>query len=88
MFYKSLFLTMVLIVTFIGCQQSDNSAHIKALEDQIQTLNARVDTLESKVTEHNHNWHVQCHRLKNLNVSIVTNPRSLLYDRTLTDTGL
>lgn len=51
MFYKSLFLTMVLIVSLIGCQQTDNSAHIKALEDQIQTLKARVDTLESKITE-------------------------------------
>ena len=53
MFYKSLFLTMVLIISFIGCQQTNNSAHIKALEDQIQTLQARIDTLESKITEQN-----------------------------------
>ena len=53
MFYKSLFLTMILIVSLIGCQQIDNSAHIKALEDQIQTLQARIDTLESKITEQN-----------------------------------
>lgn len=51
MFYKSLFLTIALIVGLIGCQQSDNSAHIKALEDQIQTLKDRVDTLESQKTE-------------------------------------
>ena len=51
MFYKSLFLTIVLIVSLIGCQQSNNSARIKALEDQIQTLKDRVDTLESKETE-------------------------------------
>ena len=51
MFYKSLFLTTVLIVSLIGCQQSDNSSHIKALEEQIQTLKNRVDTLESQKTE-------------------------------------
>ena len=51
MFYKGLFLTTVLIVSLIGCQQTDNSAHIKALEDQIQTLKSRVDILESKVNE-------------------------------------
>ena len=53
MFYKSLFLTIVFIVSFIGCQQTDNSAHIKALENQIQTLKARIDTLEGKITEQN-----------------------------------
>ncbi|MDE0426180.1 MAG: hypothetical protein OXN25_15080 [Candidatus Poribacteria bacterium] len=51
MFYKSLFLTIVLMVSLIGCQQPDNSAYIKALEDQIQTLEDRVDILESKQTE-------------------------------------
>ena len=39
---------MVLIVSLAGCVQTDNTARIKALEDQIKALNTRIDTLEGK----------------------------------------
>lgn len=51
MFYKSLFLPMVLLASLIGCQRGNNSADIKALEGQIQTLQARIEALENNGSE-------------------------------------
>ena len=48
MLYKIFFFTMVLTVSLAGCGQTDNTARIEALEDQIKALNARIDTLEGK----------------------------------------
>lgn len=48
MFYKIFSFTMVLIVSLAGCVQTDNTARIEALEDQIKALNTRIDTLERK----------------------------------------
>ena len=36
MFYKGLFLTMVLIVSLMGCENTDNTGYIKGLEAQIE----------------------------------------------------
>ena len=44
---------MILMVSLAGCGQTDNTARIEALVNQIKALNARIDTLEGKTTSKN-----------------------------------